>query len=110
MTGEKTPLDIPKNPAQRRAWILFRLKCAGLSFRSLAQNLGVSPQSVQKVASGIPTLTIELAIAEAIEVDPTTLFAEHYRRGRRLPKVRALRQSEHSGRDRPAHVESDRRA
>ncbi|RJF94843.1 hypothetical protein D3874_03240 [Oleomonas cavernae] len=83
-------LDIPKNPAERRAWILYRLKCKGSNFRALARELGCSHQAISIAAGGMPSRHIELALAARIGVRQQELFPEHYdKNGRRLPLARS---------------------
>ena len=90
MSVAKAFLDIPEKPVERRAWIHFRLKATGTSFRSLAKKLGCSPQALHCAASGLPSSHLERALADAIGVQAELLFKEHYAPdGSRIPTTRA---------------------
>lgn len=81
--------DIPNDARKRRAYILYQLKLRGLSLRSIAKKLGVSPQAVGAVALGSTSLPIESALASAIGLTPQQLFREHYdSAGQRLTYTR----------------------
>ena len=105
MSAAKSFLDIPTHPAERRAWILFRLKAKALSFRAVAKKNGCSPQALHDAARGVPMLRLERALAEAIDVDPIVLFPEHYAAdGTRIPQVRGRHKTDKSG---LSHTPSD---
>lgn len=88
MTISQTTLDIPKNPAERRAWICFQLRLRGTSLRAIARRLGVSQQAVSN-ALMTPSSHIEPAIAEAIGLTAQQLFPERFDdAGNRLPRTR----------------------
>lgn len=90
MAIARSTLDIPKNPSDRRAWILYRLRCIGLNCRALGRELGVSHQAVSDAARGKPSRHIEAALAAKIGVPPQALFPEHYdKTGRRIPVARS---------------------
>lgn len=86
----------------------MRLRLAGLSWRSLARQIGVSPQAVQQTASGRPSIPIERALAEAIDVPPTALFAEHWTpAGVRIPNERtSLHRAKSTARGAGVHVQT----
>lgn len=89
MTNKRPRLDIPKKPAERRAWIQYRLRLIGSNFRALGRQLGVSQQAVSYAAAGYPSLAIEQAIAKAIGVAHQELFPEHFdEAGGRIPLAR----------------------
>lgn len=89
MTKKRPRLDIPQKPAERRAWIQYRLRLIGSNFRALGRKLGVSQQAVSYAAAGYPSLAIEAAIAEAIGVPHQELFPEHFDdAGGRIPLAR----------------------
>ena len=88
MTSEPTTLDIPKNPAARRAWICYRLRLRGDSLRQIARRLGVTPQAVS-AALMASSSHIEIAIAEAIGLTAQELFWERFDgQGQRLSHTR----------------------
>jgi Ner family transcriptional regulator len=89
MMHEPTNTEVPKNPAERRAWILYRLRLRGLSFRQLARETGVSQQAMS-AACMAPNIHLEPVIAEAIGLTPQALFPERWcpETGRRLTQSR----------------------
>ncbi|MBS7540642.1 helix-turn-helix domain-containing protein [Ancylobacter lacus] len=67
----------------------MRLRLVGLTWRSLARQIGVSPQVVQQTAAGAPSIPVEEAIAAAIGIAPRDLFHEHWTKsGDRIPIAR----------------------
>ena len=89
MSAAKPVLDIPEKPAERRAWILYRLKAGGTGFRALSRQHNCAPQSLADVARGKPMLRLEKVLAAAIGVSEKALFPEHYAKdGSRIPRVR----------------------
>ncbi|HEV2674244.1 MAG TPA: helix-turn-helix domain-containing protein [Aliidongia sp.] len=88
MSIAQSTFDIPKNPAERRAWVCYQLRLRGNSLRRIAQQLDVSHQAVSN-ALMTPSSRIEVAIADALGTTPAKLFAERYDRdGQRLPNTR----------------------
>jgi lambda repressor-like predicted transcriptional regulator len=77
MSIAQPTLDIPKNPAERRAWVCYQLKIRGNSLRRIAQQLSVSHQAVSN-ALMTPSSRIEHVIAEALDMPVERLFAERY--------------------------------
>jgi Ner family transcriptional regulator len=83
----------PKNPAERRAWLLYQLRIRGKSFRSLAAEAGVSPQAVTHAILN-PSSYLEPLIAEAIGLTAPELFPERFDpTGRRLHQTREPQRS-----------------
>lgn len=84
--------DIPKNPAEKRAWIQYQLRLKGTNFRALGLEIGVSQTAVSRAAAGYPMQDVERAIADAIGIAHATLFPEHFRdNGERIPAARPRR-------------------
>jgi lambda repressor-like predicted transcriptional regulator len=77
MTSAPASQAIPKNPAKRRAWVGYMLKTRGLSLRALARELGVTHQAVG-AALMAPSVRIEQAIADALDIAVTDLFPERF--------------------------------
>lgn len=92
MSSNRPSLDIPKNPAERRAWIQYQLRLRGTNFRALGREIGVSQQAVSQAAAGYPMEDVERSIAEAIGIAHASLFPEHFREnGERIPAARPRR-------------------
>lgn len=72
-----TTLNIPKNPAERRAWVCFQLRLRGRSLSKIARDEGVSQQAVSN-ALMTPSSRLEQAIAEALDLTPEQLFPERF--------------------------------
>lgn len=91
--------DVPKNPAERRAWVVYQLRVRGLSLRALAQREGVSHQAMS-LALTAPSSYLETVIAEALGLEPQDLFPERYdaATGRRLCQTREPQRSTRRGR------------
>ncbi|MGQ3074369.1 MAG: helix-turn-helix domain-containing protein [Ferrovibrionaceae bacterium] len=88
MKGITQADNIPTDPLPRAAWVQARLKCAGSSFADIARDLGVHRQTVSQTMR-CPNARIELAIAEAVGVEVTTLFADRFdQAGNRLHRIR----------------------
>ena len=79
MTKVSTRLGIPKNPVERRAWIIYQLHIRGLSLRGLAREEGVSQQAMSACLIG-PNSHLEPLIANAIGLTPVQLFPERFSR------------------------------
>lgn len=90
MMSKPINTEVPKEPAARRAWILYQLKLRGLSFRQLARTVGVS-QPALSAACLAPNIHLEPVIAEAIGLTAQELFPERWcsETGRRLTQTRA---------------------
>jgi Ner family transcriptional regulator len=86
-------LDIPKEPAARRAWVLFQFKLRGISARRLAFRLRVTPSAIGN-ALMLPSARIEREIAKVLGVTPQDLFPERFDAGgRRLHMTRSPERS-----------------
>lgn len=74
--------DIPKNPAVRGAWIVFRLRIVGSSLTAVAENEGVTKQSVSlaisRASGNGSSERLERAVAAALRLPVNALFAERY--------------------------------
>lgn len=80
--------DVPSDPADRRDWVKNQLVRRGTSMRQVALRLGVCPQAVAQ-ALMLPSIRIEHALAEALELPVHLLFPERYRAdGFRLVRTR----------------------
>lgn len=77
MTTDLTTLDVPKNPAERRAWVVYQLRIRGLSLRALGRRVGVTQQAMSNTLSG-PNSHLEPIISEAIGLTPQQLFPERF--------------------------------
>jgi lambda repressor-like predicted transcriptional regulator len=86
--------DLPKNPAGRRAWLLYQLKLRGLTVAALARENGVSREALYG-AMNKPSSHLERTIASALGVGVRQLFPERFdeRSGRRLSSTRAPNRS-----------------
>lgn len=88
MKGSTEAYTMPTDPLTRATWVQARLKCAGSSFSDIARDLEVSRQTVSQTMYR-PNARIELAIAEAVGVEVTTLFADRFdAAGNRLHRTR----------------------
>lgn len=67
----------PKNPDQRRAWIIYQLRLAGSSFSAIARELGVTRGAVRK-ATWMSYPKMERAIARKIGRRPEDIWPERY--------------------------------
>lgn len=78
---------IPTDPHQRRAWVLYQLKLRGMTFASIAEANGWSRTAVRQ-AMFLPSYPQEVAVAEALDLEPQQLFPERYdAKGRRLHQI-----------------------
>ena len=88
MTTDMTTLTPPKNPAERRAWVVYQLTVRGQSLASVAASLGVCRQAVSG-ALMTPSERIEQALADALDLPIETLFPERFdAKGVRIPRTR----------------------
>ncbi|GEO81960.1 hypothetical protein ROR02_20910 [Pararhodospirillum oryzae] len=71
-------MSIPKNPAERRAWIIYQLRLRHLSLRALARREGVSHQAVSAAAAGGGHRPLQEVLAAALGLTPQSLFPELY--------------------------------
>lgn len=90
MSAASSTFDIPKEPAARRAWVLYQLRLRGWSFNSLAKRHGVSRQTLS-MACLIPSSHMERILAKALGLKVEDLFPERFdaATGRRLHVTRA---------------------
>lgn len=79
--------NVPTDPRQRSAWVIYQLKLRGLSLRGLALAAGLNPATLRG-AIYQPSYPQERILAEAIGVTVAELFPERYdAEGTRLHKV-----------------------
>lgn len=85
--------DIPKKPADRRAWVIYLLKTRGISLRDLAVREGVSHQALS-LAFTCSSSHLQTVLAHAIGLSPQDLFPEFYDdRGNRIGRTRQKQRS-----------------
>lgn len=85
--------EVPKKPAERRAWIKYQLDRKGLSFAAVARKNGVSPQAVKETLFK-PNAHLEEALAAELNTPVRVLFWERFDdSGRRLHQVRVQQRS-----------------
>ncbi len=62
-------------------YLKYRLRCAGWTITSLAQELGVVKGSISKVCQGVMrSQRIETFIAEQLETTPAELWPQHFQK------------------------------
>lgn len=82
------PQDVPKEPAIRRAWVIYQLRLRGLSLRRLAKREGVSHNALGH-ALVAPSSHIEPVLAKALGLKVRELFPERFdEHGHRLHLTR----------------------
>jgi lambda repressor-like predicted transcriptional regulator len=88
MPTPKRTIDIPTNPVARRAWVMYQLKCRGMSLSDLARLEGVNRRSTA-MALIHPNAHLRPVIAKAIGLTHQVLFPEDFGPdGRYLLKTR----------------------
>lgn len=93
MEPQNETLDLPKNPAMRRAWLVYQLRLRGLTVRELARREGVSHVALSRTMF-LPSSHLERVIAKALGTTVRQLFAERYGSdGQRLHATRAPQRS-----------------
>lgn len=93
MTLHPSLNEVPKEPAIRRAWVLFQLRIRGYSLATIAKELGVSRQTV-RLALVEPRARVEPAIAAKLGLRVQDLFPERFdNTGRRLHADRSRKPS-----------------
>ncbi len=92
MTHDITALDVPKNPAERRAWVVYQLHIRGKSIRRLAREEGVAQQTLS-AALMTPNSHLEPVLAHAIGLNVPDLFPERFRGGERISPTRATQRT-----------------
>ncbi len=81
-------MNIPKNPAERRGWIIWQLRNRGWSLSRIALQEGVSVQAVSG-ALMVPSSHLQRVIADILGLTPQQLFPEFFdAAGKRLGKTR----------------------
>ena len=81
----------PQNPAERRAWIKYRLELAGYNFAKLSREHGLY-RTAAKIALDKPYPRMERAIAEKIGVPPEVIWPERYQPVKQNSKRRRHKQ------------------
>ena len=66
-----------RDPAARRAWVIYQLKLRGLSLSDLARSAGVTRQCLYQVFNSA-YLRMEHVIADALSMEPKDLWPERY--------------------------------
>ncbi len=88
MTTETSIMNVPKNPAERRGWIIWQLRNRGSSLSRIALQEGVSVQAVSS-ALLVPSSHLQQAISAILDLTPAQLFPEFFdAAGRRLGRTR----------------------
>lgn len=87
-----TTLDIPKNPAERRGWVIWQLRLQGSSLSKIARAEGVSQQAVSNALIA-PSSHLETAIAKALNLTPEQLFPERFNGVHRLSHTRQVQRN-----------------
>jgi len=77
MSNVPTSMNIPKDPAERRVWIVGQLRLRGTSLRRLAAITGVSQQAMSHALTGSSS-HLEVVIADALGLTPQQLFPERF--------------------------------
>jgi lambda repressor-like predicted transcriptional regulator len=91
-----TAHDVPKEPAIRRAWVLFQLRIRGYSLAAIAEEIGVARQSVRG-ALVEPSAHVERALAKKLGLRVQDLFPERFdSTGRRLHRTLSPQRSRES--------------
>lgn len=89
MSATNSTLSPPKNPAERRAWVIYQLRIRGTNLLRLSKQHGVSASAMQ-AALMVPSSHLERVIADALGLPVEKLFPERFDRdGRRLHLTRA---------------------
>lgn len=92
-----TTINAPKNPAERRGWIVWQLRLRGTSLRRLAADHGVSQQAMSHALTASSS-HLEAVIAEALGLMPEQLFPERFdAQGKRLTWTRDQQRSTRTG-------------
>tara|TARA_R110002074_G_scaffold355878_2_gene527912 strand:+ start:316 stop:633 length:318 start_codon:yes stop_codon:yes gene_type:complete len=85
--------DIPKEPAVRRAWILYQLKIRGVSLTSIACDENVSATAVANALLS-PSSHLEEVIAARLGLKARELFSDRFSRsGDRLNQTKPRNRS-----------------
>ncbi len=86
-------MNIPKDPQERRGWIIWQLRNRGWSLSRVARAEGVSVTAVS-IALLVSSRHIQEAIADRLDLTPQQLFPEFYDiQGQRLGNTRGKHRS-----------------
>src|SRR6266404_9236015 len=77
MSIQTNTLDVPKEPARRRAWVVYQLRVRGSSLRRLALQERVSVSAIAN-ALVMPPSHLEQPIAKALGLAVIDLFPEPF--------------------------------
>lgn len=84
MTKKLTKLDVPKNPAEKQAWVIYQLRIRGWSLRTLGREHGVTGQAMSS-ALRVSSARLEPIIARELGLTVRELFPERFAaNGRRI--------------------------
>lgn len=93
MSSLTTTLAVPKEPAFRRAWLVYQLRLRGWSLRQLASQEGVSYEALARTMVE-PNSHLEPLIARVLGTTVRELFPERFdASGRRLHRTRERQRS-----------------
>jgi len=95
MTADTSTVDIPRNPTERRGWIIWQLRNLGWSLSRIAREEGVSLQAVS-AALLVPSSHLHTRIAETLGLTRQQIWPEFYAPtgeplGRTRPQHRSTR-------------------
>ncbi len=94
MSNPTSELNIPADPHERAAWVVFQLRLRGVSFAAIARRHGWS-RRVVAMAMRVPSFPQEKAIAEELGLPVERLFPERYDgNGKRRHLVRGSQDSD----------------
>jgi lambda repressor-like predicted transcriptional regulator len=84
MTKELTKSDVPKNPAEKQAWVIYQLRIRGWSLRTLGREHGVTGQAMSH-ALRVSSVALEPIFANELGLTVAELFPERFAaNGRRI--------------------------
>lgn len=90
---KKPTEQVPKEPAVRRAWILYQLKIRGVTMRDIADEEGVSDRAVAAALLS-PSSYLEKAIAAKLGMTACELFSDRFTAcGKRLNRTKPRNRS-----------------
>ena len=100
-----------RDPAKRRAWVVYQLNLRGESLASLARRYGLDRKTPGRALS-VPYPRMERAIAEAVGVPVHILFPERYApNGERLIRMgrpkKSIAMSKHNTRAGDRNVDGE---
>jgi lambda repressor-like predicted transcriptional regulator len=93
-----TTVPMPKEPAFRRAWLVYQLRLRGWSLRQVASREGVSYEALARTMYA-PNSHLEPIIARLLDTTVEELFPERFDKatGRRLHRTRQRSRAGASG-------------